>query len=613
MSNHHIEIYFNEFFIEINKSVEDMKKELKKLLDSIQKLLEIYDKLKSKINIYQQFFNYLGDKTQFKKNDYYKDVCEIYNIFREQKFKVKDNIDSVEKLNKTIDLKYNEFINFDFIPDSSINISDYIQKDQNNNSNNNRSKTPSFIENYFNENNINENLNGDNERNKCSLCQKQKPVVYSKKGKAYYCESCLNFYIDNNNNSINLDDDIINLSDITYKNNENKNLFLKSIDILIKNILMRCNYILNNEELVFIMGGNNQIKILDYPNIKNENNDCFNFLKQLYSISNDINHRMFNVIKWNEELNTIITNINKSIKVSNVEFKIDDDNDNDDSEGSFDENNVQNESLHTFGSKYFYFSVNSTIKSSSETDIKNKLTTFFVQNLNINNEDIFLSFNLYDKIIFVDNFIKTKKILNLSCDEIKKLYPNLEELYEFKDIFDSLIKECNIKDYIDERGNFIIQNKKETIEEYYPPYEWIGIGLKVLGKYEDDNWLLDNSKNNEWAIAYHGVGGKLSINEVKNKLEKKIKEGLKQGKSQRQCNLYDSRHPGKRIGTGVYLTPDINKVEDFSGIIQINKKRYRVALMSKVKIDKIRQKENINIWILNPKYIRIYRILLKKI
>jgi len=376
---------------------------------------------------------------------------------------------------------------------------------------------------------------------------------------------------------------------------------------------MRCNYILNNEELVFIMGGNNQIKILDYPNIKNENNDCFNFLKQLYSISNDVNHRMFNLIKLNEELNSIITNINKSIKVSNVEFKNDEFNDNDDSSGSFDENNVQNESLHTFGNKYFYFSVNSTIKSSSETDIKNKLTTFFVQNLNINNEDIFLSFNLYDKIIFVDNFIKTKKIINLSCDDIKKLYPNLEELYEFKDIFDSLIKECNIKDYIDERGNFIIQNKKETIEEYYPPYEWIGIGLKVLGKYEDDNWLLDNSKNNEWATAYHGVGGKLSKNEVKNKLETKIKEGLKQGKSQRQCNLYDSRHPGKRIGTGVYLTPDINKVEDFSGIIQINKKRYRVALMSKVKIDKIRQTENINIWILNPKYIRIYRILLKKI
>ena len=82
---------------------------------------------------------------------------------------------------------------------------------------------------------------------------------------------------------------------------------------------------------------------------------------------------------------------------------------------------------------------------------------------------------------FIDNFVRADNFLNLSIEQIKSIYPNLEELYEYKNIFDYLIKECNIKDYIDCKGNFIIKinNKYNTKERYYPPYEWIGIGLKV--------------------------------------------------------------------------------------------------------------------------------------
>ena len=52
--------------------------------------------------------------------------------------------------------------------------------------------------------------------------------------------------------------------------------------------------------------------------------------------------------------------------------------------------------------------------------------------------------------------------------------------------------------------------------------------------------------------------------------------------------------------------------EEFSGIIPFNNKKYRIVLMTKVLIEKIKEPEDYNYWILNNKYIRVYRILLKE-
>ncbi len=628
--NQFIETYFNNLFKEIINFIKEVEQEQKKLNDNINKCLKECELFKMAIENYLIFLPRIEEKTQFNKNDLYKEITEKYKIFDDLIIKMKDNIEYIEKRNKNINLKYNDFINYDFFSNSSVNVSVNINNSNQSNSSNYKVKTPSFIEPFFNEKSNCESLSKNNEGYKCSTCHKQKATVFSKKQKIFFCASCFNNFIDNNNDNIHFDSDIISIENMTIKNNDKIKSFIKSIDFLLKNIIMRCDYILNNKELVSIMDEDNQIKVLDYPNIKNENKDCLDFVNKIYRISHDIKNKSFNLSNLNDSIIAIVRDINGPISINNQSISnqninnqniIDQDLDNvddkfDSDDESFNEKYVRNESLKIGQGKYKYFciSVNSIINSNSEIELKNKLSKILVQNFSvINNEDIFISFNDNNRNIFVDNFIKTEKILHLSSEDIKKLYPNLEELYEYKNIFDSLIKECNIINYIDYRGNFIIQNMKKSIEKYYPPYEWIGIGLKVLGKYENDNWLTEDSKNNDWAVAYHGVGGKLSIAQVKNKLEKKIKEGLKQGKSQRHCNLYDYRHPGKRIGTGVYLSSNINKVEDFSGIILLNKKKYRVALMAKVKIDKIRQAINSNTWVLNPKYIRIYRILLKKI
>ena len=61
------------------------------------------------------------------------------------------------------------------------------------------------------------------------------------------------------------------------------------------------------------------------------------------------------------------------------------------------------------------------------------------------------------------------------------------------------------------------------------------------------------------------------------------------------------------------MTPNINFLERNCKEIVFNNKKYKISLMSKVLIEKIKEPEYGNYWILNEKYVRIYRILLKEV
>ena len=248
--------------------------------------------------------------------------------------------------------------------------------------------------------------------------------------------------------------------------------------------------------------------------------------------------------------------------------------------------------------------------------IKENLIDKFSSNLDIERDNILVSFN---KSIFIDYFMRTNEFFSLSYVKIKYNYENLIELHELKMINDLLCVEYEMNVSLDYRGNFIIPNKslnfKRGTEKYDPPYGWYGFGLKVIDKYENNEWLDDTTESSEWAIAYHGFGRFLSNDKIKQILKNTgaIEEALYSESSQIRCHHNDKRHPGKKIGTGVYLTQSINIAEGFSGVVQFNKKQYKIVLMLKVLINKIRQPEDLNYWILNQKDIRVYRILLKEI
>jgi len=80
----------------------------------------------------------------------------------------------------------------------------------------------------------------------------------------------------------------------------------------------------------------------------------------------------------------------------------------------------------------------------------------------------------------------------------------------------ALFEGCKIsEELLDPRGNNFGDNyeKKNFLiggEKYDPPYEWHAYGLKVLNNYDNMNnhWIACNNNENEWDVAYHGVGGK---------------------------------------------------------------------------------------------------------
>ena len=82
-------------------------------------------------------------------------------------------------------------------------------------------------------------------------------------------------------------------------------------------------------------------------------------------------------------------------------------------------------------------------------------------------------------------------------------------------------------------------------------------------------------------------------------------------------NIYNKRIKGKklqRIGTGYYLSNDINTAEKYTGIISFGDRKYKILLMAKVLIESIKEPDDNSFWIISKNDdIRIYKILFKEI
>ena len=199
------------------------------------------------------------------------------------------------------------------------------------------------------------------------------------------------------------------------------------------------------------------------------------------------------------------------------------------------------------------------------------------------------------------NNLDKQKLLN---EFKKKELKNLKEIHT-----DVITSGCKLnKNLLDSRGN---RSEGWSIGEfrgnkpYYPPLGWIGIGLKVIDKYENNIWIGMDNREGEWCVAYHGIG---NGNTYKSSFKP---EG---GQSHENCD--DIFHPGKKVGNGVYCTPKIEAAERFCGISEINGEKYQIVLMTRVKPDAIRQcKCENDYWIVDGTLdeIRPYRILYKKV
>ena len=238
--------------------------------------------------------------------------------------------------------------------------------------------------------------------------------------------------------------------------------------------------------------------------------------------------------------------------------------------------------------------------------------------LNNNNIGTFIGeiFKEKDK----NEIFQSKEFNDLSPDEFYDKYKNhsqIEELMFLKNIHQELIEKYKFTKYMfDPRGNKIENwstSEKRGNKIYDPPIGWIGIGLKVLSRYQDDIWIGKSNDQNEWSVAYHGIGSNQS--NPMNIVNMIIKSCYRQGPSQMHERCDDIFHPGKKVERGIYCSPDIKIVEEYSGIVIINDKKLKVALMNRVKNSKIRccNCYNGKYWVVNGTIdeIRPYRILLK--
>ena len=215
---------------------------------------------------------------------------------------------------------------------------------------------------------------------------------------------------------------------------------------------------------------------------------------------------------------------------------------------------------------------------------------------------------------------QSKEFNDLSPDEFYDKYKNhsqIEELMFLKNIHQELIEKYKFTKYMfDPRGNKIENwstSEKRGNKIYDPPIGWIGIGLKVISRYQDDIWIGKSNDQNEWSVAYHGIGSNQS--NPMNIVNMIIKCCYRQGSSQIHERCDDIFHPGKKVERGVYCSPNIKLIEDYTGRVSINDKKLKVALMNRVKNSKIRccNCNNGKLWVVNATTdeIRPYRILLK--
>ena len=166
---------------------------------------------------------------------------------------------------------------------------------------------------------------------------------------------------------------------------------------------------------------------------------------------------------------------------------------------------------------------------------------------------------------------------------------DFKEISYLKEIHSQLImKGCKLnKNMLDPRGNRESgwsEGKKRGGYDYFPPKGWIGFGLNVLDKYDygNNDWLSNNGNQNEWAIAYHGIGIKLGSTkqilkngqlvdvpfELEDVVNNIIAGGFKVGANHVCKDHNDLNHPGQKVGIGIYCSPSPNVLESYYKICQ---------------------------------------------
>ena len=387
-----------------------------------------------------------------------------------------------------------------------------------------------------------------------------------------------------------------------------KEEFIKNFSKVLNVLVLKSNILANSSNI-------SEFPIIDdYTDVQ----EILEFFKKVCDLSDNSINIGYNS-KYSELLNNSITEalknflVNKENKEDNAENLNEIENNfNLNSESGDDEAYYKND-FNKIKKKLFYFiNIISKENANYDKDDLESISDSLIECLKIEKNNLFLLQNSQ-----IDNFVKINNFNEIPMKQME-IFPKFSEfkkLYLLK--MKLLIENYAInKDCFDNRGNFLNPNARKNIyrgkEIYEPPYGWMGLGLNVLGKYQDDIWLEDITDKSEWAIAYRGIFSK-DENKMKGLIKYYIeKQDLKIAETTIKGQIYNRRR-WKSINKGVYITPYIKVAEKYTQSISFNNKKYKVLLMAKAKIGQIVEPEGSDFWILNNDYIRIYRVLFKEI
>jgi hypothetical protein len=192
-----------------------------------------------------------------------------------------------------------------------------------------------------------------------------------------------------------------------------------------------------------------------------------------------------------------------------------------------------------------------------------------------------------NNIVLKDNNLnlicQSEDFNDLSPSDLREKFfsePNLKCLENYKNIQMDLIMsefKCQLR-LLDSRGNKLYNwgiNQTRGGFKYDPPLGWLGVGLRVLDKFDngDNTWIGNSNSEGEWAISYYGF--RVERREEVRRIVSDIVRGgsLRQGENQMHENCNDIYHPGTKVGKGIYFINSIEAAKEYAGIVEINKKK----------------------------------------
>ena len=75
-----------------------------------------------------------------------------------------------------------------------------------------------------------------------------------------------------------------------------------------------------------------------------------------------------------------------------------------------------------------------------------------------------------------------------------------------KILLDEILLSSELLDSKGDKSSEWSVNSTRGGEKYIPPLNgWVGIGLKVLDKYENNDWISNKNIKGEYSVAYYGI------------------------------------------------------------------------------------------------------------